>query len=326
MEINTEKKLKAWLDREDLDKALKVELIELSEARANQQGQAEEELSDRFYRELSFGTGGLRGKLGAGTNRMNIYTVGKTTQGLVNYILANRLGTSIAIGYDSRINSDVFAVYTSEIARANGLDAYIYDTLMPAPALSFAVRHHKCAMGVMITASHNPCEYNGYKVYNGRGCQVTDKEANAILEEIEKLDIFEDVKSLTAETQKPGILKTMSGETKAAYYKAVMGESLGIDCQDLSVVYTPLNGAGLVPVTEILKRAGVGQVTLVPEQTGCDGNFPTCPYPNPEKKDALELGLALCRSVKPDLLLATDPDCDRVGIAVRHNDDYQLLS
>jgi len=326
MEINTEKKLKAWLDREDLDKALKDELIELAEARANQLGQAEEELSDRFYRELSFGTGGLRGKLGAGTNRMNIYTVGKTTQGLINYILANKLGTSIAIGYDSRINSDVFAAYTSEIARANGLDAFIYDTLMPAPALSFAVRHHNCAMGVMITASHNPCEYNGYKVYNGRGCQVTDKEANAILEEIEKLDIFKDVKSLTAETQKPGILKTMSEETKSAYYEAVMGESLGIDCHDLSVVYTPLNGAGLAPVTEILKRAGVGQVTLVPEQTGCDGNFPTCPYPNPEKKDALELGLALSRSVKPDLLLATDPDCDRVGIAVRHHDDYQLLS
>lgn len=326
MDKNTEKKLNGWLLRGDLNQSLMDELTELMTSRSRQDAFAEEELSDRFYRDLSFGTGGLRGKLGAGTNRMNIYTVGKTTQGLINYILENKLGTAVAIGYDSRINSDVFAKHAAEIVMGNGLEAFLYDTLMPAPALSFAVRYHQCAMGIMITASHNPCEYNGYKVYNSRGCQVTDNEANAILEEIEKLDIFGDVKSLTADTKDPGTLTMMSEDTKTTYYNAVMGESLGMSCKDLSVVYTPLNGAGLVPVTEILNRAEVGKVTLVPEQVPCDGNFPTCPYPNPEKKDALELGLALCRIVKPDLLLATDPDCDRVGIAVRHDEDYKLLS
>lgn len=326
MDWKTEEKLNTWLQQKDLDEAIKAELTELLQARDKNDLSAEEELSDRFYRDLSFGTGGLRGKLGAGTNRMNIYTVGKTTQGLVDYIFERNLGTSVAIGYDSRINSDIFAGYAAKIVTANGLDAYLYDALMPAPALSFAVRHHQCAMGIMITASHNPCEYNGYKVYNNRGCQVTDNEANAILEQIEKLDIFADVKSLPSDNKPSGQLIDLSEQTKEAYYAAVQRESLGIPCGNLQVVYTPLNGAGLVPVTEILRRTGVGKVTLVPEQVPCDGNFPTCPYPNPEKKDALELGLALSRLVKPDLLLATDPDCDRVGIAVRHLEDYELLT
>ncbi len=326
MDKKTEEKLNQWLQQKDLDEAIKSELTDLLKARNEKDLSAEEELSDRFYRDLTFGTGGLRGKLGAGTNRMNIYTVGKATQGLIDYILAGNLGKAVAIGYDSRINSDIFAEHAARIAIANGLDAFLYDTLMPAPALSFAVRYHHCAMGIMITASHNPCEYNGYKVYNSRGCQVTDNEANAILEQIEKLDIFEDVKSISSGTQQSGRLTYLTDSIKEAYYDAVMKESMGIRCSSLRVVYTPLNGAGLVPVTEILKRTEVGQVTLVPEQEKCDGNFPTCPYPNPEKKDALELGLALCRVVKPDLLLATDPDCDRVGIAVRHQEDYELLS
>lgn len=321
MNKTIEEKVKSWISREDLDLDIKDELRKLVEAAARGDKLAQEEMSDRFYRELSFGTGGLRGKLGAGTNRMNRYTVEKTTRGLIDYIQKNKLGKSVAIGYDSRNKSAEFASTIAGIVCAAGLEAFLYDTLTPAPALSFAVRFHSCAMGIMVTASHNPSEYNGYKVYDSRGCQVSEEEANEILDLVEKQEWFVD--SLKCESGK----LTMMGEaTKSAYYDAVFGESTGIDCGDLSVTYTPLNGAGLLPVLEILKRIGVNDIYVVPEQENPDGDFPTCPYPNPEKKEALTLGLALAEEKGTDILLATDPDSDRLGVAVLHQDEYHLLT
>lgn len=319
MNKTIEDKAKSWLSRQDLDLDIKEELTTLWAASLQGDQEAIEEISDRFYRELSFGTGGLRGKLGAGTNRMNRYSVEKTTMGLVAYIKENCFGSSVAIGYDSRNKSLEFAGIVAEIITGAGLDAFLYDTLMPAPALSFAVRLHGCAMGIMVTASHNPAEYNGYKVYDNRGCQVSEDEANKILALVEKQEWF--ASPLKCESGK----LTMMGEaSKNAYYDAVYGESTGIDCGTVSVAYTPLNGAGLVPVLEILKRIGVKDMHVVPEQEYPDGDFPTCPYPNPEKKAALALGLALADKKKTDILLATDPDSDRLGVAVLHEGDYHL--
>ena len=314
-----EEKAKSWLSRLDLDLEIKEELNTLWEAAVSGDKLAKEEVSDRFYRELSFGTGGLRGKLGAGTNRMNRYTVEKTTMGLVAYIIQNSLGSSVAIGFDSRNKSQEFAMMAAKIVTGAGLNAFLYDTLMPAPALSFAVRFHGCAMGIMVTASHNPAEYNGYKVYDSRGCQVNEDEANGILDQVEKQEWFGN--PLKCES---GTLTIMSDSTKLAYYDAVYEQTTGIDCGDLSVTYTPLNGAGLVPVLEILKRIGVKDVFVVPEQEHPDGDFPTCPYPNPEKKEALSLGLALAEKRGTDILLATDPDSDRLGVAVLHEGSYHL--
>lgn len=319
MNKSIEDKAKSWLSRSDLDLDIKEELTKLWEAAVDGDKLAEEEVSDRFYRELSFGTGGLRGKLGAGTNRMNRYTVEKTTMGVVAYIIDNSLGNSVAIGYDSRNKSDEFAMIVAKIVTGAGLDAFLYDTLMPAPAVSFAVRFHGCAIGIMVTASHNPSEYNGYKVYNNRGCQVSEEEANEILEQVEKQEWFGS--PLKCES---GSLTMMGEATKSAYYDAVYGETTGIDCGEISVTYTPLNGAGLVPVLEILKRIGVKDIYVVPEQEHPDGDFPTCPYPNPEKKEALGLGLALAEKNKTHLLLATDPDSDRLGVAVLHQGHYHL--
>lgn len=316
-----EEKAKSWLSRMDLDLEIKEELVSLWKAFDSGDEAAEEELSDRFYRELSFGTGGLRGKLGAGTNRMNRYTIEKTTLGLVSYIKQNSLGSSLAIGYDSRNKSVEFAEIVAKISIESGLDAFLYDTLTPAPALSFAVRFHGCAMGVMVTASHNPAEYNGYKVYNSRGCQVMEEEAASILKAVEGQEWFG-----TPVKCDKGQLTMMGEATKKAYSQAVYGETTGIDCASLSVTYTPLNGAGLVPVMGILKRIGVKNIHVVPEQEHPDGNFPTCPYPNPEKKEALALGLALAEAQKTDILLATDPDCDRLGVAVLHQDTYHLTT
>lgn len=321
MDKKIEEKAKSWLSRLDLEFEIKEELNTLWASFESGDKLAEEEIFDKFYKELTFGTGGLRGKLGAGTNRMNRYTVTKTTLGLLSYIKKNSLGNSVAIGYDSRNKSDEFAKIAADIIRNGGLDAFLYDTLMPAPALSFAVRHHKCAMGIMVTASHNPSEYNGYKVYNSRGCQVMEDEAKAILEEVEKQEWFKNPQNC-----EKGLLTVMSEATKSAYYHAVFGESTGVDCSSLSVAYTPLNGAGLVPIKEILRRIGVKEIYVVPEQEHPDGDFPTCPYPNPEKKEALTLGLALSEKYKTDILLATDPDSDRVGVAVLHKGKYQLPS
>ena len=287
-------------------------------------------IRDRFYRDLEFGTGGLRGVIGAGTNRLNIYTIRRATQGLANYVKQEYNGGSVAISYDSRIKSDVFAKVAAEVLAANGIKVYIYKELMPTPMLSFAVRKLKCQAGIMVTASHNPAKYNGYKAYGDDGCQITLKGAEIILNEINSLDMFKDVKISDFNTElEKGNIKYISQEVIDAYYDCVLAEGINTDLCASSgpkVVYTPLNGTGNKPVRNILKRIGITDVTLVEEQENPDGNFPTCPYPNPEIREALELGLKKCKEVKPDLLLATDPDCDRVGIAVPDGDDYVLFT
>ncbi|MGN0625132.1 MAG: phospho-sugar mutase [Oscillospiraceae bacterium] len=311
-----------WLDFPLEDPALKEELLGIKGK--------EEEIFDRFYQELAFGTAGLRGVLGAGTNRMNIYTVRKATQGMADYLNEKYPAASIAISYDSRINSRLFAEETARVMAANGVTAYLYDQLMPTPALSFAVRDLKCQAGVMITASHNPAKYNGYKAYGPDGCQMTDEAANAVLEKIGKIDIFDGVKVADFDQAlAQGKIQYIKQEVIDRYLDAVESQSIrkGI-CADsgMKVVYTPLNGAGNMCVRAILDRIGVKDVVPVKEQEMPDGNFPTCPYPNPEIREALQKGLDLCETEKPDLLLATDPDCDRVGIAVPHDGGYLLLT
>ena len=306
------------------DADLSAELAQLSEH--------PETLKDAFYQNLSFGTGGLRGILGAGTNRMNIYTVAKASQGLADYVLKNFSLDKhrIAISYDSRIKSDVFSRVSAEVFAANGLKVFIYPQLRPTPCLSFAVRELHCAAGIMITASHNPARYNGYKVYGADGCQITTQAAGDILQEIEKLDIFADVKRVPFETAvTSGQIQYISPELDTAFIQAVKKESLlgslPVD-KNVSIVYSPLNGAGLKPVLRVLSESGFANVTVVKEQEQPDGNFPTCPYPNPEIREAMELGLQYARQQKADLFLATDPDCDRVGIAVKDaKGEYHLL-
>ena len=290
----------------------------------------EEQIADRFYRDLKFGTGGLRGVLGAGTNRMNIYTVGKATQGLAEYILAlPGAKKRVAIGHDSRINSRLFAVRTGCVLAANGITAYLYPRLEPTPALSWAVRELGCDAGVCITASHNPAKYNGYKVYGPDGCQITVEAAKTIQQAIDGVDCFESVRSVSEEEARAhGLLLDTPETVLDGFVDAVYAQRLPLaeNLPPLKVVYTPLNGAGLECVKRILNKIGVTDVTVVPEQEKPDGNFPTCPYPNPEIREALERGIAVCEQVEPDLLLATDPDCDRVGIAVKNGGEYQLLT
>ena len=294
----------------------------------------EAKIEDAFYRNLAFGTGGLRGVIGAGTNRMNIYTVAKASQGLANYIVANfpKDERRIAVSFDSRIKADVFARVASGVFAANGIKVWIYTELMPTPCLSYAVRALGCAAGIMVTASHNPSKYNGYKVYGADGCQITTKAAAAILEEIEKVDIFEDVRNVSFESAlQAGDVAYITENVYTDFVNEVLGQSL-INADDeidknVAIVYSPLNGTGLKPVTRTLKEAGYTNITLVEEQKNPDGNFPTCPYPNPEIKEAMALGMEYARKNNADLLLATDPDCDRVGIAVKNADgEYVLLS
>lgn len=290
-----------------------------------------EGISDRFYRELEFGTGGLRGVIGAGTNRMNIYTVRRATQGFADYINEAFENPSVAVSYDSRIKSDVFAKATAGVFAANGIKVYIYTELMPTPALSFAVRELGCQAGVMITASHNPSKYNGYKAYGEDGCQLNLESAEKVIKKINALDIFKDVKYMEFEEGlKEGKISYIEQNTIDEYYKNVLAQGINTNLvadSGLKIVYTPLNGTGNKPVRTILDKIGVKNVTVVPEQENPDGNFTTCPYPNPEIREALDLGLKLCNEVKPDLLLATDPDCDRVGIAVPdENGEYVLIS
>lgn len=290
----------------------------------------EEAINDRFYRDLEFGTGGLRGVIGAGTNRINIYTVRRATQGFADYLNQEYTNPSVAISYDSRIKSDVFSMASAEVLAANGIKVYIYPELMPTPCLSFAVRRLNCQGGIMVTASHNPAKYNGYKVYGDDGCQITLRGANIILDKINSLDMFNDIKkSDFNEELAKGTISYIGDDVIEDFYKNVIAEGINTDLcasSGLKVVYTPLNGTGNKPVREILKRIGISDVTIVKEQENPDGNFPTCPYPNPEIREALELGLKYCNDVKPDLLLATDPDCDRVGIAVPDGDGYALFS
>lgn len=290
-------------------------------------------VEDAFYRDLAFGTGGLRGVIGAGTNRMNVYTVVKASQGLADYLVKNfpEEARKIAVSYDSRIKSDLFAKVAAGVFAANGIEVAIYTELMPTPCLSYAVRALSCAAGIMVTASHNPSKYNGYKVYGADGCQITTEAAEIILAEIEKLDVFKDVKQLDFEEGlKSGKISYIPDSVYTAFVEEVKKQSVlfgdEIDT-NVSIVYSPLNGTGLKPVLRTLDEMGYSNVTVVKEQEQPDGHFPTCSYPNPEIREAMALGMEYAARVNADLLLATDPDCDRVGIAVKnHAGEMVLLS
>ena len=300
-------------------------LAELESIKGN-----DEQIKDRFLLSLEFGTAGLRGVLGAGTNRMNVYTVAKATQGLAEFLKAQGKEASVAVSYDSRIKSDVFAKITANVLAANGIKVYLYDALKPVPMLSFATRRLGCDAGVMVTASHNPAKYNGYKVYGPDGCQMTSGSADKVLAEINKLDIFADIKYTDFDAAvAEGKIEYISKEVEEEYYNYVLGCMLRKDIftkEGLKIVYSPLNGSGNVPVRTVLGKAGLADITVVKEQEMPDGNFPTCPYPNPEIREAMQLGLDRLKELDGDILIATDPDADRVGIAVKENDDYVLIT
>lgn len=312
-----------WLENAVEDKDLTAELESIKNN--------EDEIYDRFYTALKFGTAGLRGIIGAGTNRMNIYVVRQATQGLANYVLKKYGNGSVAISHDSRIKADLFMNEAARVLAANGIKVYITSELQPTPVLSYLVRYFKCQAGIMVTASHNPAAYNGYKAYGEDGCQMTDVAANTVYDEISKLDMFKDVKIADFdEAVKSGMIEYVDESVYDTYLEKVMEQQVnpGI-CKgaDLKVVYTPLNGTGNKLVRKVLGKIGVNDVVVVPEQELPDGNFTTCPYPNPEIKEALAKGLELCEKEQPDLLLATDPDADRVGIAVKDYDgSYRLIS
>lgn len=312
-----------WLENAVEDKDLTAELESIKNN--------EDEIYDRFYTALKFGTAGLRGIIGAGTNRMNIYVVRQATQGLANYVLKKYGNGSVAISHDSRIKADLFMNEAARVLAANGIKVYITSELQPTPVLSYLVRYFKCQAGIMVTASHNPAAYNGYKAYGEDGCQMTDVAANTVYDEISKLDMFKDVKIADFdESVKSGMIEYVDESVYDTYLEKVMEQQVnpGV-CKgaDLKVVYTPLNGTGNKLVRKVLGKIGVKDVVVVPEQELPDGNFTTCPYPNPEIKEALAKGLELCEKEQPDLLLATDPDADRVGIAVKDYDgSYRLIS
>ena len=288
----------------------------------------EGEIYECFYKNLEFGTAGLRGILGAGTNRMNVYTVGQATQGLADYVNSSFENPSVVIGYDSRIKSDEFAKETARVIAANGIKVYLFPELIPTPVVSFAVRELKCSSGVIITASHNPSKYNGYKCYDPNGYQMTDEAANKVYGFINKTDIFADVKRIDFEQAvEQGIIEYVSQDLIEKFLTLVQSQSITPveDC-DLKVIYTPLNGAGNKLVREILNRIGIKNIKVVPQQEMPDGNFPTCTYPNPEVRQAYECAIEMAKDYPADILLATDPDCDRVGIAVRDNGEYRLIS
>ena len=314
---------KDWCSNAKDDKDL---IDELGKIESN-----ENEIYERFYTELKFGTAGLRGIIGAGTNRMNIYTVRKATQGLANFLNGKYEKASVAISHDSRIKADLFAKEAARVLAANGIKAYISSELQPTPVVSFAVRELKTQAGIMVTASHNPAKYNGYKCYGSDGCQMTDNNADAVYKEILNVDYFSgDIKLISFEEGlESGLIEIIDDSLYEKYLDNVQAQSVNKDiCKGsgLKVVYTPLNGAGNKLVRSILDRIGVEDVIIVPEQEKPDGNFTTCPYPNPEIREALDLGLKLCEKEQPDLLLATDPDSDRVGIAVKVKDGYRLMS
>ena len=286
-------------------------------------------IEDAFYRDLAFGTGGLRGELGAGTNRMKVYTVRKASQGLANYINHHFKNPSIAISYDSRINSTLFAKAAAGVFAANGIKVFIYKELMPTPLLSYAVRTLKCSSGIMVTASHNPSKYNGYKAYDENGCQIANEVADETLDEINHLDIFKDIKYMDfEEALAKGMASYISEDVYTAFIERVKQESVlfGEEVnRDVKIVYSPLNGTGLKPVTRILRESGYKNVIVVKEQEQPDGQFPTCPYPNTEIKEAMALGIEYAKKNDADLLIATDPDCDRVGIAVKNSEGEHVL-
>ncbi len=329
-DIDVRAELAHWIENvQDADLA-----AELADMQAKADAGDDAAMTDAFFQNLSFGTAGLRGVLGAGTNRMNIYTVGRATQGFADYLNANFDNPSVAIARDSRNNGELFVRTTAAIMAANGVTAYVYPRISPVPTLSWAVRDLGCSGGICMTASHNPAPYNGYKAYGPDGCQITSQAAAAISAAIAGTDAFTGVKSMDFdEAVASGKVKWIEDAVLERYYDAVLAQSVNnlsdeqIAAAPLKLVYTPLNGTGLVPVTTVLARAGVSDVTVVPEQEQPDGNFPTCPYPNPEIREAMQKGIDLCEQVHPDLLLATDPDADRVGIAVKCKDgSYELLS
>ncbi len=319
--MDIKKEYERWLTNAIADDDIVDELKTLND----------KEIEDAFYCNLSFGTGGLRGVIGAGTNRVNVYTVAKASQGLANYLKNNFKKPSISIGYDSRIKSDMFAKVAASVFAANEIEVNIWPALMPVPTVSFATRYLHTSAGVMITASHNPSKYNGYKVYGADGCQITIEAAEAITNEIEKLDIFADIKNSNFEIGiTNGSIKYITDEVYTAYVEQIKNQSVLFGekvNKDLTIVYSPLNGTGLKPVTRTLNEMGYTNIIVVKEQEQPNGHFPTCPYPNPEIKETMELGIEYAKKYNADLLLATDPDCDRVGIAVKNSlGEYELLT
>ena len=311
-----------WLNNAKDEKEIYDELVSV-------EGK-DDEILDRFYKNLEFGTGGLRGVIGAGTNRMNVFTVNQATQGLADYLNAEFDSPSVAIAHDSRINSDVFAKGAAEVLAGNGIKVYFYPELVPTPMLSFAVRHFLCSSGIVITASHNPSQYNGFKCYDPHGYQMTDEGAAKTYGYIQKVDMFTGVKKLAFdEGIKNGMIEYIGNDVYEEFYKAVLGECINPEVSkksDLKIIYTPLNGTGNKPVRTVLSRMGFKDVTVVPSQENPDGHFPTCPYPNPEIRQAFEEAIKLAEKIGGDLLLATDPDCDRVGIAVNDGGEYKLMT
>lgn len=312
------------------DEELAAELAEMKKAADAGDDSA---AVDAFFQDLAFGTAGLRGTLGAGTNRMNIYTVGRATQGFADYLNANFENPSVAIARDSRNKGELFVQVTASILAANGIVAHVYPKISPVPTLSFAVRDLGCSGGICMTASHNPAAYNGYKAYGPDGCQITSEAAKAISASIANTDAFSGVKTMGFdEAVASGMVKLIDDAVLERYYDAVLSKSVSnlsaeqVAEAPLKLVYTPLNGTGLIPVTTVLERAGITAITVVPEQREPNGDFPTCPYPNPEIREAMQKGIDLCEEVHPDLLLATDPDADRVGVACKDGDDYTLLT
>lgn len=312
------------------DEELAAELAEMKKAADAGDDSA---AVDAFFQDLAFGTAGLRGTLGAGTNRMNIYTVGRATQGFADYLNANFENPSVAIARDSRNKGELFVQVTASILAANGIVVHVYPKISPVPTLSFAVRDLGCSGGICMTASHNPAAYNGYKAYGPDGCQITSEAAKAISASIANTDAFSGVKTMGFdEAVASGMVKWIDDAVLERYYDAVLSKSVSslsaeqVAEAPLKLVYTPLNGTGLIPVTTVLERAGITDITVVPEQREPNGDFPTCPYPNPEIREAMQKGIDLCEEVHPDLLLATDPDADRVGVACKDGDDYTLLT
>ncbi len=319
---NVKELYEQWLSGTGSDAELHAELVSIA---GN-----DDEILDRFYRNLEFGTAGLRGVLGAGTNRMNVYTVGQATQGLACYLNSKKDNNSVVIGYDSRIKSDVFARLSAEILAANGIKVYFYPEIEPTPFVSYAVMRLKCDSGIVITASHNPSKYNGYKCYDPRGYQMTEEAAAETLSYIRQTDIFTGVKKMNFdEALESGLIEYVSADILDEYYSICLTRPIHPDIvknSDVKIIYSPLNGTGNIPVRTVLERAGYKNIRVVKEQEMPDGNFPTCPYPNPEIKQVFECALEMTKEFKADLLLATDPDCDRVGTAVLTGDEYKLLS
>lgn len=322
--MNFEESYKAWLQSSKIDEETKEELRGLTDTK---------EIEDRFYKNLEFGTGGLRGKIAAGTNRMNTYTVGKATQGLATYLVKNFENPSAAIAYDSRNFSDVFAETAARVLAANGVKVYLFESLRPTPMLSFTVRYLKAQAGIVLTASHNPKEYNGYKVYGSDGGQVTDYAANEILGYINNIDLFNDVKMMSKEEAlEKGFIEYIGEAVDTAYYEqvetlVVNKEMVKAHASELNIIYTPIHGSGNIPVRSMLKRLGYTNVHVVKEQELPDGNFPTAPYPNPEAAQVFELAIEMAKEVPADLIFGTDPDCDRIGVVVKEdNGKYKVLT